>query len=538
MSSDESDDDENFYDMTEISSTSSKPPKINELENKTNEPVSPAVDELDENFYEIYEDQHETIQPYIDEPLTPSDQKKPNFHYSVLTENQYIELIMNYVDEIKDILQLPSTIVKLLLHYFKWNKQRLLERFYEMDHDEFYRQSKVVNPFTEKRCASESTGICLICCSDGQTEMFSLKCKHTFCNDCWKGYLINKIINEGLAQTIACPDLQCEILVDDETITKFLDDNEFVKHIYTKIILNSYVENNPRARWCPGKKCGCIINATSLTSAYNYAQLITCDHCQTSFCFQCAQSWHDPIKCILLLQWNKKMLDDSETVIWLKANTKSCPKCKVNIEKNGGCNHMTCGHCCHEFCWLCFGKWSTHSECNRFDENQITDALQNEYALALSRYVHYYDRFYNHQYSFDLETKLFENIRLKLIHNEQQLSKNDTQTIEKAFSVLLSCRQTLIYTYPFAYYLVKNNQSIVFEENQADIEKTCGELSRFLEQELTKELVLNSIKRILIEKYQYCDSRKDVLLKHVKEGYTNDYWQYHEEAIINSNKKV
>ncbi|CAM4926690.1 unnamed protein product [Rotaria socialis] len=490
MSSDESDDDENFYDMTEISSTSSKSPKINELENKTNEPLSPVFDELDGNFYEIYEDQHETIQPYIDEPLTPSDQKKPNFHYSVLTENQYIELMMNYVDEIEDILHIPSTIAKLLLHCFKWNKQRLLEKFYEMDPVEFYQQSKLVNPFTEKTCASESTGICLICCSSGQTEMFSLKCKHTFCNDCWKGYLINKIINEGLAQTIACPDLQCEILVDDETITKFLDDNEFVKHIYAKIILNSYVENNPRARWCPGKNCGCIINATSLTSAYNYAQLITCDHCQTSFCFQCAQSWHDPIKCILLLQWNKKMFDDSVTVVWLKANTKSCPKCKVNIEKNGGCNHMTCRHCRHEFCWLCF------------------------------------------------ETKLFENIRQKFILNEQQLSKNDTQTIEKAFSVLLSCRQTLIYTYPFAYYLVKNNQSIVFEENQEDLEKTCGELSRFLEQDLTKELVLNNIKRILIEKYQYCDSRKDVLLKHVKEGYTNDYWQYHEEAIINSNKKV
>ncbi|CAF4169738.1 unnamed protein product, partial [Rotaria magnacalcarata] len=98
---------------------------------------------------------------------------------------------MNYVDEIKDILQLPSTIVKLLLHYFKWNKQRLLEKFYEMDCVEFYQQSKIFYPFTEKTCASESTGICLICCSDGQTEMFSLKCKHTFCNDCWKGYLIN-----------------------------------------------------------------------------------------------------------------------------------------------------------------------------------------------------------------------------------------------------------------------------------------------------------------------------------------------------------
>jgi hypothetical protein len=32
---------------------------------------------------------------------------------------------------------------------------------------------------------------------------------------------------------------------------------------------------------------------------------------------------------------------------------KKCPNCRHHIEKNGGCNHMTCSFCEHEFCWLC-----------------------------------------------------------------------------------------------------------------------------------------------------------------------------------------
>jgi NADH pyrophosphatase NudC (nudix superfamily) len=32
-------------------------------------------------------------------------------------------------------------------------------------------------------------------------------------------------------------------------------------------------------------------------------------------------------------------------------DTQYCPKCHVRIEKNGGCSHMHCSQCNHDFTW-------------------------------------------------------------------------------------------------------------------------------------------------------------------------------------------
>lgn len=47
----------------------------------------------------------------------------------------------------------------------------------------------------------------------------------------------------------------------------------------------------------------------------------------------------------------------------------------------------------------------------------------------------------------------------------QQLGMSwvEVQFMKKAVDVLCQCRQTLMYTYVFAYYLKKNNHMLIFE---------------------------------------------------------------------------
>lgn len=56
-----------------------------------------------------------------------------------------------------------------------------------------------------------------------------------------------------------------------------------------------------------------------------------------SYSFKCNREDHAPADCETTTKWLQKAKDDSETSNWLVANTKCCPKCKRQIEKNGGC---------------------------------------------------------------------------------------------------------------------------------------------------------------------------------------------------------
>jgi len=54
----------------------------------------------------------------------------------------------------------------------------------------------------------------------------------------------------------------------------------------------------------------------------------------------------------------KEFLTDTYTEIL----TNTCPKCGINISKNGGCPHMTCKACTYEFCWYCSQNYKGHCE--------------------------------------------------------------------------------------------------------------------------------------------------------------------------------
>lgn len=59
--------------------------------------------------------------------------------------------------------------------------------------------------------------------------------------------------------------------------------------------------------------------------------------------------------------------------------------------------------------------------------------------------------------------------------------------MREAIKVLHVCRRTLTYTFVFAYFLKKNNQVEIFEDNQSDLENGVARLSGYLEQKMTTE---------------------------------------------------
>ena len=60
-----------------------------------------------------------------------------------------------------------------------------------------------------------------------------------------------------------------------------------------------------------------------------------------------------------MAKWILKNRTESENMNGILANSKRCPKCKLLIEKNQGCMHMTyTPPCKFKFCWLCLGAVS------------------------------------------------------------------------------------------------------------------------------------------------------------------------------------
>lgn len=225
--------------------------------------------------------------------------------------------------------------------------------------------------------------------------------------------------------------------------------------------------------------------------------------------------------------------DNTETLNYICSYTKDCPKCHVTIEKNGGCNHMTCRKCHHEFCWTC-GQPLTHSlqamgkhDCNKFVDNDKEKEIEKSRA-QLKRFLHYCNRYMNHSQSLKFEAKLNEIVaeKMKGLQEEHRMSWIEVQFLQKAVDSLLSSRQTLMYTYVFAYYLKPNNQQEIFEVNQQDLENATESLSGMLERDLSEEESVTDLKKKVVDMYQYCENRRKVLVRHVKEGYDNEWWNY------------
>lgn len=119
--------------------------------------------------------------------------------------------------------------------------------------------------------------------------------------------------------------------------------------------LKHYSNNQTDIRKCPNSKC----THYGFIESYSCSESLECPMCQTK--------WRDPLHFSQLetlsrsvknlLECNINSFSSLHNLIF----AEPCPKCGVQIEKDGGCQHMVCGKCKHEFCWMCLGPFANHN---------------------------------------------------------------------------------------------------------------------------------------------------------------------------------
>lgn len=81
--------------------------------------------------------------------------------------------------------------------------------------------------------------------------------------------------------------------------------------------------------------------------------ILVCEANKHSFCNLCKKYSHGDIDCGKLLE------DEYRKIVQNAKNVRKCPQCSFFIEKNLGCNHMSCPNkeCNYQFCWICMKKY-------------------------------------------------------------------------------------------------------------------------------------------------------------------------------------
>ncbi|CDR47256.1 CYFA0S30e00914g1_1 [Cyberlindnera fabianii] len=476
-------------------------------------------DEAMESFDEYTEDESNAE----DDEYIANTTRPRHSEYVAHTTADLTERMAGHAKEISEVLGLSQNDTITLLHHFKWNQEKLMDSYME-NPDKVRDEAGILADTTDgtdlvatgKRHYSNSDDfMCPICCEQ-EHDSFQVSCGHEYCLKCYKRY-INERVQKG--EVIRCPG--CDLSLDPSDIDAVCGTGVSNKLLESSI--KSFVERHSTFKWCPAPDCTMLVEIIqpSVVAAKLKEKCVPIAECKRGheFCLSCGLENHSPSPCDATAAWVKKCKDDSETVKWISTNTKTCGKCSTAIEKNGGCNHMTCKKCHHEFCWICGGDWSLHGtsyyQCNRYKaETKKEDKLDKEATKqSLQRYLHYYGLFQTHDISSRQDTRRCTDVEdsVRVLQENMGISWIEAQFLSEAAAALLKARRTLKWTYAFAYFCDQGNMLVLLENAQARLTNSVEALSKLFEIEEPQEIV-NSKLEFLNKAHQAGDSQRAMVL--------------------------
>lgn len=158
--------------------------------------------------------------------IADKDIKKPyEVDFQVHSTDEIIKFQNEEVAHVAGILGCLPQHAATLLRHFKWNKERLIERYME-DPEAVSEKAGVVVDSTKQPKFIVIKGFeCPICCmDDDDMQTIALHCGHRFCKNCYGAYLNEKIAEQGESRRIQCMEAGCKLVVDENTVRMLVDD--------------------------------------------------------------------------------------------------------------------------------------------------------------------------------------------------------------------------------------------------------------------------------------------------------------------------
>lgn len=500
------------------------------------------------------------------ETLEPESDNEDSDVYELVSLAEISKKTKIQVETVKNVLpndtNISTNAIRYLLNQQRWDVEGTCEKILDQP-KKFLKNAKLIRSNSVGSNSQDeqtldishsltSDKTCSICFEAEFELVHNPNCSttHSYCESCYSYQVYTKITTEGLTDSIACIHPNCSVLLEPSFTETLLNIGSKyhpeplstkAKDMYNRFILNSTVSNNPQLQSCfrPGcsqmfwikRHCKAMelrsYQASGILNSYTYVRTaghgdesellqpellkLSCFKCKAETCFNCGLEYHYPATCDQMKKWDEKSKDDSETKNWMQANTKPCPKCNTLIEKNSGCNHMTCkkADCRYEFCWLCLQHTTSHlghANCDQEAHKRMQENAASS-KKKLDRYLTYFNHSNAHRNSLVNIDRVNKSINylVKKMGNSTQTANMENNLLESSLDFLIFGRKTLQYVYVFAYFIneIKSTDSAIFKMNLDDLNNSIEKLSNMLENELRLKYELDKQKAAILSKQQF-----------------------------------
>ncbi|KAF1844793.1 uncharacterized protein K460DRAFT_429560 [Cucurbitaria berberidis CBS 394.84] len=172
----------------------------------------------------------------------------------------------------------------------------------------------------------------------------SSECEHEIhtCTDClriWVNVQIRSRLLTAIGDDntfgIRCP--ECPAVMRNVNVQMATDPRMRLQ--FEEIVRRHIANNTPGWFWCLYPDC----NAGKVHDSTEQTNICICHRCGAYACAPCNRPFHQGETCSAYQARIKDRIEEEDRSLQtIRSRTRKCPRCKVNIEKNGGCSSMFC----------------------------------------------------------------------------------------------------------------------------------------------------------------------------------------------------